>query len=192
MDERNRLSRRDFIKITTLGTIALSIPAGSLSFFEGCTTVHHKKTIFFLEKEIKLVEAIAEQIIPTDEWLGGREAGVVNFLDLQLIGPYRRFQEDYHKGLTALQNTCENKFQSKFENLSWDKQTDVLLKMEAGKLDGDVWSKGFSKYYFELLRSHCLQGYYGSPRHGGNKNYVSYKMIGIDDPPIIGENRDGI
>jgi gluconate 2-dehydrogenase gamma chain len=192
MDERNRLSRRDFIKITTLGTVAISIPAAGLSFFEGCTTVHHTKTIFFSEKEIKLVEAIAEQIIPTDEWLGGREAGVVNFLDLQLIGPYRRFQEDYHKGLTALQNTCENKFHSKFENLSWDKQTDVLLKMEAGQLDGDVWSKGFSKYYFELLRSHCLQGYYGSPRHGGNKNYVSYKMIGIDEPPIIGENRDGI
>jgi gluconate 2-dehydrogenase gamma chain len=138
------------------------------------------------------VEAISEQIIPTDEWPGGREAGVVNFLDLQLIGPYHRFQETYHKGLAALQNTCENKFNSKFENLSWDKQTDVLHKMEAGELDGDVWSKGFSTNFFELVRSHCLQGYYGSPRHGGNKNYISYNMIGIDEPPIIGENRQGI
>jgi len=180
------------MKITTLGTIAMSIPVGSLSFFEGCTTTHQTETNFFSEKEVKLVEAIAEQIIPADEWSGGREAGVVNFLDLQLIGPYRRFQEDYHKGLTALQNTCENKFHCKFENLSWNKQTDVLQKMEAGKIDGDDWGKGFSKYYFELLRSHCMQGYYGSPRHGGNKNFVSYKMIGIDEPPIVGENRDGI
>ena len=194
MDERNKISRRNFIKITTLGTVAISIPvAAGLSFFEGCTTaIHNTEANFFSVKEIKLVEAISEQIIPTDNWLGGKDAGVVNFIDLQLIGPYRRFQQDYRKGLTALQNTCENKFQSKFENLSWDKQTDVLKKMEAGNLGGDVWSKGFNKYFFELLRSHCLQGYYGSPRHGGNKNFVSYKMIGIDEPPIIGENRYGI
>jgi gluconate 2-dehydrogenase gamma chain len=35
-----------------------------------------------------------------------------------------------------------------------------------------------------------MQGYYGSPRHGGNKNFISYKMIGLDEPQIIGENRD--
>jgi gluconate 2-dehydrogenase gamma chain len=192
MDERNKFSRRDFIKITTLGTVAISLPASGLSFFEGCSTSQQFTANFFTEKEIKLVEAIAEQIIPTDNWPGGKEAGVANFLDLQLAGPYNRFQPDYRKGLNALQNYCTNKFDNKFENLSFDKQTGILQKMETGNLGRDVWSNGFDKYFFELLRSQCMQGYYGSPRHGGNKNFISYKMIGIDEPAIVGENRDGI
>jgi len=193
MDEKNRLSRRDFIKLTTLGTVAIAIPTAGLSLFEGCTSnVQNPVNYYFTLKEIKIMEAIADQIIPKDEWAGGSEAGVVNFIDLQLEGPYHRFQADYRKGLSAIQNTCENKLNCKFENLSYDRQTDFLKKMEAGKIGGDVWSKGFDKYFFELLRSNCLQGYYGSPRHGGNKNFISFKMIGIDQPAIIGENRDGI
>ena len=192
MDDGNRLSRRDFVKIATLSAGALSLTVGSLSFIEGCTTTPKTGTLFFSENEIKLMEAIAEQIIPTDEWPGGRNAGVVNFLDEQLVGPYRRFQQDYRKGFEALEKTCENKFHSKFEKLSWDSQTAVLQDMEASRLNGEAWKNGFSKYYFELLRSHCMQGFYGSPRHGGNKDYISYKMIGIDQPPIVGENRYGI
>jgi len=34
-----------------------------------------------------------------------------------------------------------------------------------------------------------MQGFYGSPRHGGNKNNVSYKMMRLDYPVIIGQNR---
>jgi gluconate 2-dehydrogenase gamma chain len=192
MNDGNKLSRRNFIKIATFSAGALSFTTGSLSFIEGCSTVSKPGTVFFSENEIKLVEAIAEQIIPANNWPGGMDAGVANFIDIQLTGPYHRFQEDYRKGLAALENTCRNKFHHKFENLSWDSQTAVLKDMEAGRLEGNIWRKGFSEYFFELLRSHCLQGYYGSPRHGGNKNFVSYKMIGLDELQIVGENRYGI
>ena len=37
-----------------------------------------------------------------------------------------------------------------------------------------------------------MQGFYGSPRHGGNKDYVSYRMLGLEYPDIIGQNRYGI
>jgi gluconate 2-dehydrogenase gamma chain len=33
-----------------------------------------------------------------------------------------------------------------------------------------------------------MQGFYGSPRHGGNKNYMSYQMMGIDFPLVVGRN----
>ena len=192
MDNSKNLSRRDFMKLATFSAGALSLTVGSLSFIQGCTGTPKSETFFFSENEIKLVEAIAEQIIPTDDWPGGREAGVAIFIDKQLMGPYLRYQEDYRKGLAALEKTCESKFHSTFEKLSWDSQTTVLHDMETGKLDGKAWKDGYSKYYFELLRSHCMQGYYGSPRHGGNKNYISYRMIGIDQPPIVGQNRYGI
>jgi gluconate 2-dehydrogenase gamma chain len=32
-------------------------------------------------------------------------------------------------------------------------------------------------------------GFYGSPRHGGNKDYISYRMLGLDYPLIIGRNK---
>jgi gluconate 2-dehydrogenase gamma chain len=66
----------------------------------------------------------------------------------------------------------------------------MLKNMEAGKMDGGVWKNGFAENFFQLLLAHSMQGYYGSPRHGGNKNFISYKMIGLDEPQIIGENRD--
>jgi gluconate 2-dehydrogenase gamma chain len=34
-----------------------------------------------------------------------------------------------------------------------------------------------------------MQGYYGSPIHGGNKDYMSFNMLGLDYPLIIGQNR---
>lgn len=120
MAEGNKLSRRDFIKISTLSAGALAVAAGGVRLIESFSTAHRPGTLFFTEHEYKLVEAIAEQIIPADNWPGGKDAGVANFIDLQLTGPYRRFQEDYRKGLAALENTCLNKFHSRFENISWD------------------------------------------------------------------------
>jgi gluconate 2-dehydrogenase gamma chain len=40
--------------------------------------------------------------------------------------------------------------------------------------------------FFELVRSHTLEGYYGSPRHGGNRDAVSWRMLGLDEPPVAG------
>ena len=34
--------------------------------------------------------------------------------------------------------------------------------------------------------SHTMQGFYGSPRHGGNRNAVSWKIPGVRNPPIRG------
>ncbi len=40
--------------------------------------------------------------------------------------------------------------------------------------------------FLSLVRSHTLQGYYGSPRHGGNRNAVSWRMLGLDEPLLRG------
>jgi gluconate 2-dehydrogenase gamma chain len=37
-----------------------------------------------------------------------------------------------------------------------------------------------------LILAHTRQGFYGDPRHGGNRNRVSWKMIGVPFPPIRG------
>jgi gluconate 2-dehydrogenase gamma chain len=61
--------------------------------------------------------------------------------------------------------------------------------MEAGKMDGPGWSDGFDMKFFEIVRDHSMQAFYGSPVHGGNRNKISYKMLKLDYPLIIGQNR---
>jgi gluconate 2-dehydrogenase gamma chain len=178
----SKLTRREFIKLA-------GIVAAGFSFISGCMNPRRFDRSTLSDDEANLLEAIVEQIIPTDEWPGGRDAGVVNFIDTQLAGPYRRFQPDYRKGLAAMTNTCLEKYHKRFEALSWEEQTSFLQEMESGRLTDGPWKDGFARRFFELLRSHSLQGFYGSPRHGGNKNYVSYKMIGLDEFQVIGQNR---
>jgi len=178
----SKLTRREFIKFA-------GILAAGLSFLSGCLPTRRSEKKFLSDADISLLSAIAEQIIPTDEWPGGRDAGVVNFMEKQLAGPYRRFQPDYRKGLDAMTETCMERHQKRFEALPWDEQTSFLQEMESGLLADGAWKNGFSRRFFELLRSHSLQGFYGSPRHGGNKNFVSYKMMGLDEFQVIGQNR---
>ncbi len=192
MDDPNNVSRREFIKIAALGMGTLTLGAGSITLIEGCANPSQPTRNVLSDDEYHLVESIAEQIIPTDKWPGGRDAGVADFIDIQLAGPYRRYQQDYTRGLAAIENFCLRKYHDRFEKLPWDDQTGFLLDMESGKLDGDNWKDGFSARFFELLRSHSMQGFYGSPRHGGNKDFVSYRMMGLDVVQTVGENRYGV
>lgn len=192
MDHKSKLSRREFVKIAALGAGTIALAGGGIGFIEGCSGPARSGRSFLSQDEYRLVEAIAEQIIPTDDWPGGRDAGVANFIDIQLAGPYRRFQQDYRRGLAAIENSCLTAYKKSFGELASDTQTKFLSDMEAGSLTEETWKRVSSKYFFELMRSHCLQGYYGSPRHGGNKNFVSYRMIDLDPLQTVGENRHGI
>lgn len=141
------------------------------------------------EAEARLVDAVAEQIIPADKDPGAREAGVVHFIDKQLGGPYKRFAGKYRSGLKALQQTSQAMFQKPFEALPWPDQTRLLQALESGKTPKEIWTDPGAKEFFNLVRDHTMQGFYGSPRHGGNRNYASYRMMGLEYPRVIGQNR---
>ncbi len=181
MDTQNKLTRRRFMQLAALS-------AGGVCLFARCSKPLTSWR-FFTNAEARLMDALADQIIPADEWPGGSESGVTNFIDKQLIGPYLRFQNDYRKGLRGIEDTCETIHQKRFERLSIDEQTSFLERMEDGKLKGSDWNNGFDRSFFSLLRDHSMQGYYGSSRHGGNRDNISYKMLRLDYPLIIGQNR---
>jgi gluconate 2-dehydrogenase gamma chain len=181
MSGTNSLSRRRFVHIAGLG-------AASVCVLTQCTR-QISGWRFFTEAEAILMDSLAEQIIPTDEWPGGRDSGVSNYIDKQLTGPYVRFQVQYRKGLEAIQLSCIAKHQKKFEELPWNTQTSLLEAMEGGKLTGSNWEGESQSKFFGLFSDHCMQAYYGSPRHGGNRNNMSYKMLQLDYPIIIGQNR---
>lgn len=175
-------SRRQFLKYSALGI------AGS-SLLASCSQQPRSRWRFFTESEARLVDAVTEQIIPTDEFPGAIEAGCLNFIDKQLAGEYERFQSIYRYGLAHLEDMCMQEFQSSFVDLPWETQTTLLESLEAGTVERSLWPQVGPQDFFRVIRDHTMQGFYGSPRHGGNKNYLSYHMLDLDYPYIIGQNR---
>lgn len=144
---------------------------------------------FFTPEEARLADAVAEQIIPADQDPGAHDLGVVFFMDQQLATTYVRFQQDYRKGLAGLEEASRLLFGRGFCGLAWNQQTELLKKLESGKVEGEMWRERSPAAFFRLVRDHAMQGFYGSPRHGGNRGYGSYRMLGLDYPQIIGQNR---
>ena len=177
---KKTIPRRQFLK----GAAA----AGCVSFLPGCGGKPGRWR-FFTEAEAATASAVCEQIIPTDQNPGAISAGAPNFIDKQLVGPYKRHQHAYRAGLAGVQDTSQAMFGIGFEALKWDDQTAVLKALESGNATGRTWESQSSRAFFRLICDHTMQGFYGSPRHGGNRDYLSYKMLGIDYPQVIGQNR---
>jgi hypothetical protein len=53
--------------------------------------------VVFKEAIAKLIDAFLDKIISPDDWLGGSEKGVLNYVDKKLPGPMIHFQPHYKK-----------------------------------------------------------------------------------------------
>ncbi len=175
------LSRREFM---------VGVGLGSGMWLTGCVPQAQRRTWRTLtESEVRLLEGITEQIIPTDQDPGAKEAGCVNFIDKQLVGFYRHYRNIYRKGLIGIDQTSLSLYGQPFLKITWEEQTQVLKALESGQAKGSIWQDVSCREFFRLVRDHTMQGFYGSPRHGGNKDYISYRMMGLDYPQIVGQNR---
>src|SRR5688572_13484464 len=67
---------------------------------------------FFTPEQAVEVEAMAAQIIPTDETPGAREARVVHFIDRALVTFESYRQEEYTNGLAELEEQTRSRFPS--------------------------------------------------------------------------------
>lgn len=158
--------------------------------------------VYFSAKEAATVEAFVDRLIPRDpETPGGKDAGCAVFIDRQLAGPYGRFEGRYMSGpfqkgtkeqgpqsaiapaqhyrvaLAALDTACRGKFGGKaFVDLS-DEQKDETIK---GLEDGSLKLEGTDgKEFFDLIIEDTQNGFLADPIYGGNKDMVSWKMIGF-------------
>jgi gluconate 2-dehydrogenase gamma chain len=125
---------------------------------------------FFTPDQAAEIEAMAAQIIPTDETPGAREARVINFIDRALATFAKNEQGRYTKGLGELQAQTSQMFpgSTKFSALSPEQQIKVLTAMEKTP-------------FFNTVRTHTIIGFFASPVHGGNQDKIGWKLIGYDD-----------
>ena len=124
--------------------------------------------------EAKVVEALCSQIIPADEWPGAKEAGVLYYIENQLAGPLAGFASDYKSGIAALTGAAQKRFGKAFTEVAFTEQKQWLEEID-GSHDSEL------NRFWQLVIDHTMQGFYGSPKHGGNKDEASWKMLGIAD-----------
>lgn len=169
------LTRREFIELAAAAAAASGMTACSGSpwrFLHLC--------------EARTLAAICDQLIPQDQAPGAEWAQVVNFIDIQLCGPFREAQDLYRNGIGYTDATARVWHEKRFAELDGKQQTEILAAMERGTVSKDIWEAVDSRLFFETVLSHTMQGFYGDPRHGGNRARVSWKMVGLAYPQIRG------
>ena len=180
MKEMNRaqaLSRRDFLKVS-------AIWAGG-AWIVGAPSTFARPYNVLTDEQSMIMDALADAIIPPGEFAGGKDAGVTRFIDQQIgrHGYLQREREMYQICLKALNQGSIREFGQIFTELEDSSKEEYLKKMESGHYNsidtGNDWGKFTPSQFFNSVRNHCMMGFYGSPEHGGNIDYVSYRMLGL-------------
>jgi gluconate 2-dehydrogenase gamma chain len=169
---------------------------------------------FFTHDEAIAIEAIVDRLVPADEFsMGGKEAGCAVFIDRQLSGPFGDSRQlymrppfakglpeqgqqspdvpagRYRMGLAALDAYCKQTFAGKtFASLPVDQQDKVLQDMETGQLR--LPQEIDEQVLFELLLQNTMEGFFADPIYGGNRDMVSWKMLGF--PGVRYDFRDHV
>lgn len=125
---------------------------------------------FFTDEQAADIDAMASQIIPTDDTPGAHEARIVFFIDRALVTFEREHKALYLQGLKDLQAKTKELFPSatKFSALTPAQQIQVLTAIEKTP-------------FFNIVRNHTVTGFFASPVHGGNHDKVGWKLIAFDD-----------
>ena len=172
-------TRRAFIK-------NVGVLYGSLLFLPACSS---RPTAILSDEETDCLTALCNQIIPDDEYPGAVKTGSVNFICKQLALHLDYSKDNYRNGIAALQAYCRNSFGKTFEQIPSDRQIQVMQDMEENKLTGNGWADIQPDVFFAMVLKHCMMGFYGAPRHGGNKDFASFRMLRLDAPLVVGQNR---
>jgi gluconate 2-dehydrogenase gamma chain len=156
---------------------------------------------FFNGDEARAVEAAVARIIPTDETgPGATEAGVAAFIDLQLAGawgdgahlyrqspflpgtPQQGYQlaftpaEMLRLGFAKLDESSRKAHGAAFADLTAARQDELLALAEQGKLDFGPLP---SAVFFGALLDLAMEGFFGDPIYGGNRDKISWKLVGF-------------
>jgi len=129
--------------------------------------------------EAELLEAIADHLIPDDELgPGAVAAGAVVYIDRALGGALSPSRDAYRAGLAAFDRYCRASRGAPFRELAQVDQVSALLDVETGAATGaGAGFSGSSGAFFTMVRDHVLQGTFGDPYYGGNRDFIGWDLI---------------
>lgn len=130
------------------------------------------------ESQQATLRALVDRIIPADDYPGGWDAGVGDYLERQWAGDLSHMLDTYRAGLDALDAESGATAGVRFAELDAAAQDELLRRVEAGDVRTDWLVE--PAYFFLAAAEHAAEGYYGDPGNGGNRDAVSWRMIGFE------------
>jgi gluconate 2-dehydrogenase gamma chain len=126
--------------------------------------------------EAETLEAIVARLIPSDaNGPGATEARAAHYIDRALTGPLRGARGAYAAGLAALDAYAQSTKGAAFARLSAADQDAVLTDLEKNVATGFAPN---AAAFFNLVRTHTIQGTFCDPYYGGNADFVGWELIG--------------
>jgi hypothetical protein len=148
---------------------------------------------FLSASEARALTAMVDRIIPKDEWPSASEAGVVDYIDVQLGTEWGRGDGLFRKG-PHRPGTPRQGYQLPYTPAElYRKALATPVFANVATLDGaglDALLTRLEKneeklddipggVFFNQLRQHVVEGYFTDPVHGGNRDHVGWRMIGF-------------
>jgi gluconate 2-dehydrogenase gamma chain len=182
----NELSRRELLRAASIyggalwTTIHLPRPAAAKAAATSETFASLSAA------ESKILAAIAARILPSDESPGAQEAGCIHFIDKALAHEDAAALPLVQFGCAGIEAVAQTRFAAAWTALSAEQQDTVLVALETGTARG--WPEGPipSPLFFETLRVLTLIGFLADPKHGGNRDFAGWKLVGYPGPRHAG------
>lgn len=124
--------------------------------------------------------ALLDTVVPEDDFPSASQAGVGDFVAGVLAGDLRDRAAEVRAGLVALDAEAAARAGVRFAALPPDDRTALLADLLEDRAK-TAWpdAGGFAR----LLVALAIQGFYGDPGNGGNRDAVSWRMVGYRQYP---------
>lgn len=171
------VSRRSLLQAIAVTLGAAALPLGWAEIAQvaheshaGMQRAGDARMSFLGTAEAADIEAVAAQIIPTDDTPGAREAGVVYFIDRALATFLSQLASDYRAQLAEFQLVFREHHPGipSFASLTTVPQVEYLRTVDHTP-------------FFDTTRLLTLLGMFSLPAYGGNRDGVGWTLIGFED-----------
>ena len=201
------ISRRSFIAATAAGfsATACSRVTREVAPLDVPVETHADAPLFLDADERRFIAAASARLIPKDELgPGAVEAGVPDFIDRQLAGPYGQGRTWYMQGpwqkgtaeqgyqlkstpaelyrlaIRDIDDYCRKQYHAAFADISAKDQDEVLGALE--KKDGIDLPNVPGDTFFAMLLQNTTEGFLSDPMYGGNRDFAGWKLVGFPGP----------
>jgi gluconate 2-dehydrogenase gamma chain len=180
MESDSWISRRDLLKRATAAGALAAVPLplqGQGNPGVPATTAPVREPLENLtQAESDVLEAVVARLVPGDATSpGAAEARAAHYIDRALGGALAASRETYRQGLATLDALAVSSRGNPFPRLTGADQDALLQQLEA---DMPPTFPGGAAAFFTLVLGHTLQGTFGDPHYGGNRNFVGWDLLG--------------
>jgi len=131
------------------------------------------------DAQLRLLAAIVDRIIPKDE-LGpsASECDVPVYINRALADYLAGEKPAFIEGLEATDALARRTHNAAFIDLTPEQRDAVLTSMDNGTAEGFPNARAF----FNRARRLAMEGMFGDPYYGGNKNFAGWDLIKYPGP----------